>query len=321
MKFAIVVIGGSAGALGAFQQLVSDLPADIPAAIFVVSHVPPDSVSAMPHILSRSGSLFANHAIEGAPISPGRIIVAPPNYHLVLERGMMHVVDWAKENSQRPSIDVLFRTAANTYGDLVCGVLLSGTLDDGVAGLESIRKAGGITIAQDPADALFPDMPRNAISAGAVEFAATAENLGAAIVESVQKIVRSAVGDPNPAPATDERRVGTPSVFTCPDCGGTLWESDEDGQLRFRCRTGHAYNVNAIMSAQHNSLEASLWTTLRIIEERIDFFVRMARRARQRGDKHSADRYTRQAEEHEADHGRVRQALADVVNQRRTTAS
>jgi two-component system chemotaxis response regulator CheB len=275
----------------------------------------------MPHILSRSGPLFANHAIDGAPIAPGRVIVGPPNHHLIIERGVMRVVDWAKENGQRPSIDVLFRSAATAYGDLVCGVLLSGTLDDGVAGLQSIRNAGGVTLVQDPADALFSDMPRNAIFAGAAETSVSTDGLGAAVTQAVYGIIQSASGAPAPAAAQDERLTGRPSVFTCPDCGGTLWESDEDGNLRFRCRTGHAYNVSAIMSAQHNALETSLWTALRILEERIDFFRRMASRAGERGDRHSADRFNRRVEEHEQDHARIRQALADVVNQRRSTAS
>jgi two-component system chemotaxis response regulator CheB len=233
----------------------------------------------------------------------------------------MHVVDWAKENAQRPSIDVLFRSAANAYGDFVCGVLLSGTLDDGVAGLQAIRNARGVTIVQDPSEALFADMPRNAIAAGAVDESVATEDLGASVVRSVYKILEEATGTPAPDAATDERRVGHPSVFACPDCGGTLWESDEDGNLRFRCRTGHAYNVRTIMSAQHNALENALWTSLRILEERIDFFKRLARRAVERGDRVTSDRYTQQAEEHEREHDRLRQALTDVVTQRHLTAS
>lgn len=320
-KFGIVVVGGSAGALTALQRLVGDLKPDIPAAIFVATHVPPDSVSAMPHILSRSGAFFATHAIDGAPIAPGRIIVAPPNFHLVIERGVMRVVDWARENGQRPSIDVMFRSAATAYGDLVCGVLLSGTLDDGVAGMHAIRNAGGMTLVQDPADALFSDMPRNAILSGAAEATVGTDDLAAAVTRSVNVLLENGGGKASPEAAHDERATGHPSVFTCPDCGGTLWESDEDGNLRYRCRTGHAYNVNAIMSAQHSALEDSLWVAQRIIEERIDFFRRMARRAGDRGDAKSAERYDRQAKEHETDHARVREALADVVNQRRSTAS
>jgi two-component system chemotaxis response regulator CheB len=320
LKFAIVVIGGSAGALSAIQQIAADVAPDIPAAIFVATHIPADSVSALPHIISRCGPLFAAHAIDGAPIAPGRIIVAPPNFHLVVERDVMRVVDWAKENGQRPAIDVLFRSAAASYGDLVCGVLLSGALDDGVAGLQSIRTAGGVTIVQDPEDALFSDMPRNAIAADAAQITAPTEALGASITQSVYRIVERARGEPAPEAAYDERKNGAPSRYTCPDCGGTLWEMEEEGTFRFRCRTGHAYNVNSVMSAQHDALENSLWTALRVVEERIDLLKRMEERARRRKDRHSADRFAHQAHELEADHGRLRAALESALTQRRTSA-
>lgn len=296
MRFALVTIGGSAGALGPLRQLVANLPADIPAAVFVVTHVPPDSVSAMPHILSRSGPLFATHAIDGAPIGAGRIAIAPPNCHLVIERGVMRVVDWAKENGQRPSIDVLFRSAAQAYGDAVCGVLLSGALDDGVAGLQSIRSANGVAIVQTPDDALFPDMPANAIEAGAATLTGSAIELGDLVARSVEEIMRSASG----APAHD---------------------SDEAGNLRFRCRTGHAYNVSSISSAQENTLESSLWTALRILEERMDFFHGMSRRSQARGDTPASARYRDRAQELDVHFATIREALADVVNRRRSSAS
>ncbi len=321
MKFAVVAIGGSAGALSGLKRIAEDLPADVPAAVFVATHVPADGISAMPHILSRCGALFATHAIDGAPITPGRIFIAPPNFHLILERNVMRVVDTARENGHRPSIDVLLRSAAIAFGDLACGVLLSGTLDDGVAGMNSIRKAGGMTIAQDPADALFPDMPRNAIAADAVQRTATTDELGMVILESVADIVGKAGGVPISQAAPDERSIGAPSRFTCPDCGGTLWEADENGDLRFRCRTGHAYNPNAMLSAQRDSMENSLWTALRILEERVDFFHRMSRRARDRGDPRTADRYANEAQHLQADQGHIRSALESVVSRPHTSAS
>lgn len=318
----VVVIGGSAGALGPLQQVVSDFPADLPAAVFVTTHVPADSVSAMPHILSRSGPLFATHAIDGAPIAPGRIVVAPPNYHLIIEYDIMRAVDWAKENGQRPSIDVPFRSAVTSYANHACGVLLSGTLDDGVAGLRLIRNSGGLAIAQDPEEALFPEMPRNAVIAGAAQTTAPASAIGALVTQAVRDMHEQPHrGDPSRTATSDERQDGRPSMFTCPDCGGTLWESDESGDLRFRCRTGHAYNVNAIASAQSENLENSLWSALRVIEERVDLLRRMAWRARERGDKRTAERYMRHADDLQKDHDRLNETLGDVVRQRRMSAS
>lgn len=186
--FPAVVLGGSAGALEALQRIAADLPGDFPAAVFVVNHVPATSVSALPHLLTRSGALFATHAIDGAPIVPGRIIVAPPGHHLALEDGVMRVFRGPIENNHRPSIDVLFRSAAKTFSAASCGVLLSGTLGDGVAGLVAIHDAGGATLAQDPDDAQFADMPRRAIRSGIVDGVYAAGELVAAINRWVSQL-------------------------------------------------------------------------------------------------------------------------------------
>jgi two-component system chemotaxis response regulator CheB len=315
LDYAIVAIGGSAGALPALQTIMGDLPEDLPAAVFVVTHVPPDSVSSMPHILSRSGPLFATHAVDRAPVSPGQIIVAPPNRHLTLEDSMVRVLYAARENGQRPSIDVLFRTAAETFGEMVCGVLLSGTLDDGVAGLYAIRKAGGTALVQDPEDALFPDLPRNAINANAVDVAAPAEDLAAAIVSCVERAVAKGDRLPEGIEIPDEREIGIPAGLTCPDCGGAVWEAVDGEQLRFRCHTGHAYNVNAILSAKREGLETALWTALRIIQERVDLLERMLQRANDRSDLRNVERVGRQIEELRAQEETVRRTLAQVVHQ------
>lgn len=319
-KFAIVTIGGSAGALTALQPIIAGLPSGLPAAVFVAIHVPPNSVSAMPHILSRAGSLFSTHAIDGAPIAPGSIVVAPPNRHLVIERGSMRVSETAKENGQRPSIDVLFRSAAKAYGDLVCGVLLSGTLDDGVAGMQTIRNAGGHAIAQNPDDAVFGDMPRNAIAAGAADTVAASDEIARVIVETVEQSIAHSSGQPT-APAHDERVEGTASVFTCPDCGGTLWELEEHGHLRFRCRIGHAYNVNTVLETQRSTLEDSLSAALRALYERADLLHRMARRADARGDKRSSKRFEDEAQGLGNDIAMIQRAVVEATAVSRSPAS
>jgi two-component system chemotaxis response regulator CheB len=228
---------------------------------------------------------------------------------LILEDGVMRVTQGPMENNHRPSIDVLFRSAAANFGAATCGILLSGTLDDGVAGLEAIRAAGGATFVQDPDDAQFPDMPQHAIAAGAVDASLPADRLFPALQEWLRK-------RPHPqstTPPPDERQVGTPSVFTCPDCGGTLWELDEASVLRFRCRTGHAYSGHSMMAAQETRVEAALWAAMRALEERRDLFRRMARRSRQNGETASSRRFDRQAGEVEADIERVHAALASVT--------
>lgn len=179
--FPAVVVGGSAGALEALLTMTAAFPADFPAAVFVATHVRGARVSALPHLLARGGALFASHAIDGAPIAPARITVAPPNNHLILQDGVMRVQQCSAENKPRPSIDVLFRSAAATFGTRTCGVLLSGMLDDGVAGLMAIHEAGGATFVQDPDDAQFADMPRNAIATGIVDGVYPAEALVTAV--------------------------------------------------------------------------------------------------------------------------------------------
>jgi two-component system chemotaxis response regulator CheB len=315
MTYAIVVIGGSAGALEPLQRVIGGLPETIPAALFVTTHVSPDAVSAVPHILARSGALFATHAIDGAPIAPGRIIVAPPGSHLYVERGVMRVTRGPKENGYRPSIDVLFRSAAESYGPSVCGVLLSGALDDGVAGMVRIRECGGFTIAQDPAEALFGDMPRNAVQADAVDAVSSAEDIATEIVRYSERVMEQGEVEAVGSRAKDERSDGVPSVYACPDCSGTLWELDERDNLHFRCRTGHSYNANSMVSLQRDSIEQSLWSAIRVLEERADLLHRLAGRARLRGDTRTSDRLDQQAHNALEDSGKIRKALDNLLSQ------
>jgi two-component system chemotaxis response regulator CheB len=309
-RFAAIVVGGSAGSLDPLRAFVSDIPPEFPGAIFIAIHVPADSVSALPHLLARGSALFATHAIDRAPIAPGRIIVAPPDHHLAVEDGVMRVTQGPMENNHRPSIDVLFRSAAMNFKSATCAVLLSGTLDDGAAGIVAIRKAGGGTFVQDPEDAQFPDMPLNAIATGAVEGVYPAGRLFDAVSEWLSKPERAPVVHAAPP---DERTAGKPSVFTCPDCGGTLWELDEGGALRFRCRTGHAYGPASMLAAYDEKLESILWASIRALEERRDLLRRLARRSTERGQKATQHHYEQQAIEVEGDLERLHAALASFT--------
>ncbi|HKU81003.1 MAG TPA: chemotaxis protein CheB, partial [Candidatus Tumulicola sp.] len=278
--------------------------------VLVATHVPAESISAMPHILGRSGALFATHAIDGAPLRPSMIILAPPNFHLMVQDGVMRVSQGPRENGHRPSIDVLFRSLAQR-GGAMSGVLLSGALDDGVAGLREIRAAGGLTLAQDPADAAFPDMPRHAIERGVVSEVLNRDEIGKALLAfaegAVQKPSRSQ-GIETP----DERVDGAPSVFTCPDCGGTLWEL-EAGDLRFRCRTGHAFSEATMLALHDGMLETAHWRAIRALEERCDLLRRLSRRAGERGDVHTAKRLDRQISEADEHIAVIRSALAGLL--------
>jgi two-component system, chemotaxis family, protein-glutamate methylesterase/glutaminase len=304
--FPAIVVGGSAGALEALLKMVPEFPADLPAAVFVATHTPPTSISALPHLLARAGTLFAAHAIDRAPIAPSRIIVAPPNHHLALQDSVMRVLDGPTENNHRPSIDVLFRSAASTFCSRACGVLLSGTLDDGVAGLVAIHAAGGAVFVQDPDDAQFADMPLNAIQTGVVDGVYPAKELVLAVRQWIANPVPGEITENAPQ---DERVAGAPSVFTCPDCGGTLWELDDEAVLRFRCRTGHAYSGHSMLAAHEHHLEGALWASMRALEERRDLLVRLIARARKNGDTVTGRRFERRFSEVETDLERVRLAL------------
>ena len=213
----VVVIGGSAGAIESLSALVSHLPAELDAAIFVTIHTLPNADGLLPKILSRHGALGAAVAVEGEPILCGRVYVAPPDLHLVVEPGRVMLSGGPKENRHRPSIDALFCSAARSYQDRVIGVVLSGALDDGSVGLRVIREHGGSAIVQDPAEALFPQMPRNAIEIGHPQHVASVADIARLIVTHTGA---TSIGEQGTAGGRHAQ--GIPSGIACPECQGVL---------------------------------------------------------------------------------------------------
>jgi two-component system chemotaxis response regulator CheB len=276
----IIVIGASAGGVEALQALVAGLPRNLPAAVCVVNHVSGRSPGVLDRILARAGRLPAELARHGAPITPGRIYVARPDHHLFLRDGVLQVTRGPRENRCRPAIDVLFRSAASTHGPRVIGVLLTGLLDDGTAGLRAVKAAGGMTIVQDPEDAPFGDMPRNALKAVAVDHCLPLAEIPAALVRLT---ATSALASVLPAwTETKEERMETkgetavPSFYSCPECGGVLSEVDAGPMVTFRCHVGHAFSTQALLEGQDDGLEHSLWVAVRILEEQASFYRRLA---------------------------------------------
>ena len=261
----VVVIGGSARAVEAVAEVVGGLPAAFPAAIVVVVHFPADSVSMLPRILSRRGELPAAHSADGDPIVPGRIYVAPPGFHLLLNRGQVRALRGPKENGHRPAVDPLFRTAARASGPDAIGVILSGNLDDGASGLRRVKDAGGVAVVQDPETALYAGMPQNAIAHANVDHIVPVSN----IPGSLTRLVTQANGvsmpdqlDPHAAEhdvVLDDRTLhqGVPSTQTCPECHGTLWEQEDGGLTRFRCRVRHAFSAETLVDQQAAALTHS----------------------------------------------------------------
>jgi two-component system chemotaxis response regulator CheB len=320
----IVVIGASAGGVEALTTLVSGLPSDLPASLFVVLHVPNEGTSVLPRILSRKGPLRASHAVDGEEIRQGHIYVAPTDSHLLIKQGYIRLTRGPKENGHRPAVDPLFRTAARTYGSRVVGVVLSGTLDDGTAGLIAIKERKGIAIVQSPETALYSGMPLSAIESAEVDFILPVPD----IARMLTQLANDPTDEKGGGPVSEEMEIeadiveleldslrnevrpGTPSRFTCPECLGVLWEIDDEGLLRFRCRVGHAYSSESLLAGQFDAVEAALWAALRALEENISLSSRIVARMRSRGHIRSAERFERQADDAEKQAELLRRVLA-----------
>ena len=321
----IIVVGASAGGVEALSQLVAGLPKDLPAAVFVVIHISAQSKSVLPHILSRRGKLLATHPTDGEAIAPGRIYVAPPDYHLLVKRGYIRLAQGPKENSCRPAVDPLFRTAAKAYGRRVVGVILSGTLDDGTAGLIDVKRCGGVAVVQNPDEAAFRGMPSSAIEHVEVDHILPLSSIAPLlvrlarepVVEEGAKTMHSDnememepdVVELDGAALRSRGKPGPPSQFTCPDCGGTLFELNERNLLQFRCRTGHAFSAATLMAQQSEVQEEALWAAIRSLEERGELMHQMATKAYASNRTLSAKRYDSLALEAQQRADSIRKAL------------
>lgn len=289
----IVVIGCSVGGVEALQKIVAGLPQNFPAAIFVVLHLSPESHSVLPDILNRAGKLPAKHPSQREHVRQGHIYVAPPDHHIILEDSRIVLSRGPRENRHRPALDPLFRSAARVYGRQVIGIVLTGSLDDGTVGLHTIKKAGGLAIVQDPADALCAQMPRSAIEHVEVDYVVPVAEIPALLAELVPQHVTAGNGagkntsmakevkyaEADMAAIEDDGRPGEPSQFACPDCGGVLWEMKDAGMLRFRCRVGHAYTAQSLDAQQAEGVEGALWAAIRALEESASLARQMAEKA------------------------------------------
>jgi two-component system chemotaxis response regulator CheB len=308
----IIVIGGSAGAIDALNAILPALDRSLPAAIFVVVHSGEDAPGLLASIFQRSTELTVRYAEDREPIELGAICLAPPDRHLLLKPGEVRVVRGPKENNFRPAIDPLFRSAAYTYGPRVIGVLLSGLLDDGTYGLMQIKQQGGVTVAQSPDDASQPDMPLSAIQRVGVDHVASAAEIAPLLHELVHASVDTAVGPRREQTDVAEGLVSglrlagaqePTSPFTCPECGGALWQQREGEILRYRCHTGHGFTAATLLALQSDELEQALWSSVRLLDEQAELQRRMAGRWQASGNHHVQARFESNAtdREHAAD--------------------
>lgn len=320
----IIVIGASAGGIDPIRTILSGLPADFPGSLFVVVHTSPDAPGVLDVILSRAGALPATLATDGKRIAPGRVYVARPDHHLLIEPGHLRLTRGPKENRFRPAVDPLFRSAAQTYGPRVIGIILSGGLDDGTSGLRTVKQLGGTTIVQDPGEAWAPSMPQSALQhvrpdhvlpAGEIAPLLIRLTAGADVEEGghvVPEEVKIEVDIAKEVKATDVGvlQLGNPSIYACPECHGVLLEMKDHSPARFRCHTGHGYTLESLVSEMDDMIEDSLWSAIRALEERAMLMRRAGEHLRAthpRGD----DQYLPRAEDTQRRADLVRQALFD----------
>ena len=322
----IIVMGASAGGVQALISLVSDLPKDLPAAVFIVLHVPANAPSLLPDILARGSRLPVKHATDDEPIARGTIYVAPPDHHLMMENGHVKLVRGPKENLHRPSIDALFRSAARWAGPRVIGVILTGARDDGTVGMRTVKQRGGITIVQDPLEAPFPSMPMSVMQNIKVDYSLPLRE----IAPMLDKLSHQSAEEEGTYPVPDQveievriaqqqmeaeelfasvERLGKISRLTCPDCHGALWEIDDQEQLRYRCHVGHAYSAEALNEGQSQMLEEALWSAVRALEEQMVLSQRIVERARKANHTRAAVTFARRAQEAEDHSSIIRQLL------------
>lgn len=318
----VIVVGASAGGVEALRTMVSQLPQDLPATVLVVLHLPEGGQSALPAILTRSGPLPARHPQDGWRLRHGEILVARPNHHLVVVDGAVRLTHGPRENGHRPAIDPLFRSAARWHGPRVIGVVLSGALDDGTAGQVAVAGEGGVTIVQDPDDAMYQGMPRSVLDHVMVDHIVKAEDLGPLLARLTTEGLPDRDPGPMPSPLLRKEAAitdlftssspdppGDPAGLGCPQCGGSLYSIEDGTLVRYRCRVGHAWSPESLLAEQSDALESALWMALRTLEDRAALCRRSEGSAIQRGHELVAVRFRTQAIDAEASARVLREAL------------
>lgn len=286
----IVVIGTSAGGIKAVMQLAESLPAGLPVAVFIVIHMSKQSQAAViVNQMQKLSSYKCRVAQNNDRIKAGHIYLAPADEHLFLKRGQVLLLHGPHENRWRPSIDVLFRSAAAAYDSHVTGVILSGLLDDGTSGMLAIKRSGGICIVQEPSEAEYDEMPLNVINNVQVDHRVLIQDMGYIIADVLSKPaanlpipddvkLEAEITERLVSNITDMQKLGTHSNFTCPDCGGGLWEIDTNGHKKYRCHTGHVYTALSLLDKQGEEMEESIWVSIRMLEERRNLLLNMSGR-------------------------------------------
>jgi two-component system chemotaxis response regulator CheB len=331
----IVVIGASAGGIDALRAIFAGLPPDFPGSICVVLHISSESPGVLDKILDRAGPLPSITVRTSQRLQPGRIYLPAPDHHLVIEPSVARATRGPKENRFRPAIDPLFRSAAQTYGPRAIGVILSGGLDDGTAGLWAIKQLGGIAIVQDPDEAIAPSMPKSALEHVRVDYCVAVakisdllirlareplEEEGGYTVPEKMKIEVNIAREKQPLEAGVEK-LGEPSTFACPECHGVLLQVKEGDRDRFRCHTGHAYTAEALIAEYDEAIEKSLSSSVRALQEKVLLVRHFADHARERNDNELAERLTQRANHAEQRSELIRQTVLGAAPDKSSDAT
>jgi len=300
----VIVIGTSAGGLNALSKLVIQLQEDFPAPILVVQHISGDATGdVLLNVLNQYGKLKCQHATTGAELKPGHLYLAPSDHHMMIDGELkILVTKGAPENRSRPAIDPLFRSAAVAFGNKVIGIVLTGYLDDGTAGLKVISRCGGICIVQDPADADYPDMPKNAMNQVKIDYCLPITEMGGLLYQLMNRkigkrkvipkdiLIEAKIAERVLSDLPSVNALGEQVPFNCPNCGGVLWKIGKDPAIRYRCHTGHAYTAAALMAEQTNKIEETMWVALRMFEERKNLLTTVANDSTGAGSKLARER-------------------------------
>ncbi|EOR92950.1 Chemotaxis response regulator protein-glutamate methylesterase CheB [Arcticibacter svalbardensis MN12-7] len=292
----IIVIGASAGGFKAIINLVSKIPSHLPTAVFVVLHLSKESmVEVLQHHMEKYTSLKCCVPQDMEVIKRGYVYIAPTDRHMLLKKGLIRITKGPHENRWRPSIDVLFRSAAVSYNSHVVGIVLTGMLYDGTAGMSAIKRSGGITIVQEPSEAEFPDMPTSVINNVPVDYRVHIGDIGYILDDIFSKsihnkqipedvLIEAEITEKMVSSIDALEKIAQQSIYACPQCGGGLWKINNDPTHRYRCHTGHTFNEKVLLESQAESVEESIWVSVRMLEERKKLLRTIAEHDHESGD-------------------------------------
>ncbi|MBV8751249.1 MAG: chemotaxis protein CheB [Hyphomicrobiales bacterium] len=317
----VLAIGTSAGGVEALIFLAKRFSREFPAAVLITIHLPSHSRSVLDELLSNAGPLPAQFARNGEVARKGRIYIAPPDRHLLLDGEKVSLGEGPRENNARPAIDPMLRSTALCCSGRAIGVVLTGSLGDGASGLWAIRQAGGIAVVQDPKDAAFAEMPMTALNRAKPDHVVALADMPLLL----EKLVHQPAGETRPLPRSIRYEVevartgignmeqmdaiGRRAVLACPDCGGVMWELDEEDLIRYRCHVGHTYTAEVMSVALDENLRRALASALRALEERVALARKLYRQAIAGGHRLLAETWADKSREFEREMDVIRASI------------